>query len=1196
MRFNIRESVETDSEGTPLSPEQVEFFKNSKIRDRQGRLLVCYHGSNAKFDKFDVSKIHKYPGFWFTTDNDYAASHGASTYAFYLDARNPLDMEANDNEAWGILNHLFGDNTSEDKFWTKEFRDALIKLGYDCFMWEHSGYYTYVVLYPNQIKSITNRTPTNSDNINEDTTIKKDPTSGVSPTQKYHNRLSKRTIRSIAKQLNAEQGIDCSFVVDAKSMTVHHIDDTKGEDGLKNNSFDNLWFICSDDSRDSEVVHKLLHYIERNDIEYDDLLKELNKIKIVKYDDASGKFIPKTLRDFKESCESFNKGLKEDMDLNFDKALLDKWIDRLNAKGADVGKTYTYKEGGKYIKVIYTYGGHDLGSVFAFVDADGNIYKPAGWQAPAKGVRARIDDNPPVDGKDLYAARYRKAVYGENLKEGEAVASVPQDQDIITYKQFQIEHFPYTMQYGDKEEEINAWVIKSPYYIGGQNGKPRYYMPLYCEDENGEVIDFDTLDQAKKYVDDYLVPRRVKIRIKNRDEVHAVVVESLNEDIDLPDNLFANLPDGWWNRTVDHDDDKDYQHPWVGKEIKVKDSYYHPIQVIVARSKPYVNDSSDFIYTVSLDSLKKGKLDYEHYYHSYDGFSYDPATRDYNGDKGWKFTGRTYNQHLQAREGIAQRKYQKYESLNGELSEPLDEQIISKDNLHNKLWNMEHKEQICFRNGYCVTCYFHDGEGMAKRYTVTNRDGKKVLDCNAGFAWQPQIQKFEDSLLQLLNTGSIKEDMKSRIPEQSNLKKILVRFNSNGKYAKQGSWSIASGGYDLNFEIYYQGQPVIQGTQGYDGTEVEAVDSSYADELDTNAIIEFICSAYKDCTPIYKEEEVEDDEEDDVEECVKEEILTEKPSPAGYEPTKKGIAYKVFKVKNGKLYPPMVANAGGADTPIGVWLDAEEGEFAGLSKTGRPQVKSTGSGNLSYRPGWHLGDIPRAKQFDRLNKETGEYEFPKDFVWAECEYAMDVDYQPESDARGYERTKVDKDGNVIVTKSDKYQHSLAGLPKLPTNGYYKYRTNPNPDTVPWVITGQMKVNRLLSDAEVNAILEKNGIEPIHRQGGDKTLAELGLKEGLGEDWYFHDDDSYFSHEQLLDFASDLEDAIQARHGKMFTVTSVWFEKDNSLVADVQVGKYGDDMLVSQKVDMRRVKTEKDLRKYIPTLVDQVTKQAVDDNY
>ena len=78
-----------------------------------------------------------------------------------------------------------------------------------------------------------------------------------------------------------------------------------------------------------------------------------------------------------------------------------------------------------------------------------------------------------------------------------------------------------------------------------------------------------------------------------------------------------------------------------------------------------------------------------------------------------------------------------------------------------------------------------------------------------------------------------------------------------------------------------------------------------------------------------------------------ENVINEKESPKGYAPKKTGKAYKVFKVKNGKLYPPMVANAGGQDTPIGVWLDAEEGEFAGLSKTGRPQVKSTQSSTLA---------------------------------------------------------------------------------------------------------------------------------------------------------------------------------------------------------------------------------------------------------
>ena len=60
-------------------------------------------------------------------------------------------------------------------------------------------------------------------------------------------------------------------------------------------------------------------------------------------------------------------------------------------------------------------------------------------------------------------------------------------------------------------------------------------------------------------------------------------------------------------------------------------------------------------------------------------------------------------------------------------------------------------------------------------------------------------------------------------------------------------------------------------------------------------------------------------------------ILNEEVLPQDFQPKIKGIAYKVFKVKNGKLYPPMVANAGGADTPVGVWLKAEAGELAVLS-------------------------------------------------------------------------------------------------------------------------------------------------------------------------------------------------------------------------------------------------------------------------
>ena len=195
------------------------------------------------------------------------------------------------------------------------------------------------------------------------------------------------------------------------------------------------------------------------------------------------------------------------------------------------------------------------------------------------------------------------------------------------------------------------------------------------------------------------------------------------------------------------------------------------------------------------------------------------------------------------------------------------------------------------------------------------------------------------------------------------------------------------------------------------------------------------------------------------------------------EPKKKGIGYKVFVLKDGKLYPPMVANPNGAATPVGVWLDADAAPIAGESKTGRPQVKQGGkgtqggSGKLAYRPGWHLGVVPYAIQFNRKDAEGNKTLFPKNFVFAEVEYAADVDYQEEARQEG-------------INPSGKYQHSLAGLKHLPTDGFYMYRTNPNPETDPWVITGAMKVNRILTRAEQAELVKNAGREPQQIPEGD----------------------------------------------------------------------------------------------------------------
>lgn len=175
-------------------------------------------------------------------------------------------------------------------------------------------------------------------------------------------------------------------------------------------------------------------------------------------------------------------------------------------------------------------------------------------------------------------------------------------------------------------------------------------------------------------------------------------------------------------------------------------------------------------------------------------------------------------------------------------------------------------------------------------------------------------------------------------------------------------------------------------------------------------------------------------------------------------PKKIGTGYKLFMLKENKLYPPMVANPDASSTPVGVWIDASAAPRAADSKTGRPRVRGGGKGThsgsvtLAYRPGWHLGEIPYAPQFH--NKQG---RLPDCFVWALCEYAADIDYQEEAESYGY-------------NKNGKFIHSYAGLPKIPVDGCYRYRTNPNPNTPEWIISGAIKVLRILKNEEVEMLL------------------------------------------------------------------------------------------------------------------------------
>lgn len=207
---------------------------------------------------------------------------------------------------------------------------------------------------------------------------------------------------------------------------------------------------------------------------------------------------------------------------------------------------------------------------------------------------------------------------------------------------------------------------------------------------------------------------------------------------------------------------------------------------------------------------------------------------------------------------------------------------------------------------------------------------------------------------------------------------------------------------------------------------------------------------------------------------------------------KKNIGYKVFYLaEDGKLYPPMVANEDRKPTRTGVWLKAYapppidkkevDKQFAHIPEWLRHyHVDGGGRGThagrirLAYRPGWHLASVPYATQFNKLDKRTGKKEiFPKELVWAECEYAADpkksMQYQIECDAR------MMHDFKGRPTKRP--QHSAGGINRIPVDGFYKYRTNPDPNSVEWIITGAIKVNKILTKAEVDRLVRAAGKTP-----------------------------------------------------------------------------------------------------------------------
>ena len=147
--------------------------------------------------------------------------------------------------------------------------------------------------------------------------------------------------------------------------------------------------------------------------------------------------------------------------------------------------------------------------------------------------------------------------------------------------------------------------------------------------------------------------------------------------------------------------------------------------------------------------------------------------------------------------------------------------------------------------------------------------------------------------------------------------------------------------------------------------------------------------------------------------------------------------YKLFRIKNGKLFPMFVAS--NQETHLGEWLTASVGEM--VDET---HVRSR-LGPLSLRPGWHSCEIPFT---DWIGKKApdGTLLQRKNTVWCECEV----------------------DGEKITVTE---RHGLRTIP----DGWYYFRTKPN-QPFPWVISERIFIRRILSHNDVKEICAMHGVE------------------------------------------------------------------------------------------------------------------------
>lgn len=248
-----------DSTGNELSKEQQEFFKDSKIRDKYGRLLKLYHGSPAS-DIISFEFSDDAPNNFFTTSKPYAEQYindidtgepNGKIYEVYLNVKNPFNAidPKNAELAKKILGRVPTKRTvsDTDKIYKylrthktefdgivagEELSDKMIA------EYGKNANTSFVPLYPEQIKLVENTDPKNSDSIYDfdEEQLYKDY---LDERQKEKTEKKKQEIKSLKEELTTlESKTEQKKRLEEKSKELLNKRKKQGFDGDSLGEFD----------------------------------------------------------------------------------------------------------------------------------------------------------------------------------------------------------------------------------------------------------------------------------------------------------------------------------------------------------------------------------------------------------------------------------------------------------------------------------------------------------------------------------------------------------------------------------------------------------------------------------------------------------------------------------------------------------------------------------------------------------------------------------------------------------------------------------------------------------------------------------------------------------------------------------------------------------------------------------------------